>query len=92
MVWYRDRSPFDGVPVLKEWSIRTNNENSIFQDISENNTQLLTFKSTVYESNKLLNGQLVTTPVSDADKPKVVTANVVKSTKKKDFLIWHINK
>lgn len=77
---------FDGVPV-KEWSIRTNNENSIFPaDISENNTQLLTFKSTVYESNKLLNGQLVTTPVSDADKPKVVTANVVKSTKTKDFL------
>lgn len=77
---------FDGVPV-KEWNIKTNNENNIFPaDISENNTQLLTFKSTAYETNKLLNGQVITTPVSDSDKPKVVTANVVKSTKTKDFL------
>jgi hypothetical protein len=31
----------DGLPV-KEWSIRTNNENQVFPaDISENNTQLL---------------------------------------------------
>ena len=77
---------FDGVPV-KEWSIRTSNENNIFPtDISENNSQLLSFKSTIYETHKLLNGQVISTPVSDADKPKVVTATVPKSTKTKDFL------
>ncbi|WBV55574.1 SpvB/TcaC N-terminal domain-containing protein [Chryseobacterium daecheongense] len=75
----------DGVPV-KEWSIRTNNENLIFPaDISENNTQLLNYKSTIYKTDKLLNGQVVTT-VSDADKPKVVTATVATSTLAKDFL------
>ncbi|SEH34685.1 RHS repeat-associated core domain-containing protein [Chryseobacterium culicis] len=78
---------FDGAPV-KEWSIRTSNENNIFPtDISENNTQLLSFKSTLYESYKLLNGQIVSTPVSDTDKPRIVTATVPKSTKTKDFLI-----
>lgn len=77
---------FDGVPV-KEWSIRTTNENSIFPaDISENNSQLLSFKSTIYEVHKLLNGQVVNTPVSDTDKPKVVTATVPKSSKAKNFL------
>jgi RHS repeat-associated protein len=77
---------FDGAPV-KEWSIRTTNENNIFPaDISENNTQLLSFKSTLYDSYKLLNGLVVSTPVPDADKPRIVTATVPKSTKSKDFL------
>ncbi|MCP1301658.1 type IV secretion protein Rhs [Chryseobacterium sp. S0630] len=77
---------FDGVPV-KEWSIRTTNENNIFPaDISENNSLLLSFKSTVYEAYKLLNGQVVSAVVSDTDKPKIVTATVAKSTKIKDFL------
>ncbi|WP_179078018.1 RHS repeat-associated core domain-containing protein [Chryseobacterium sp. RU37D] len=76
----------EGIPV-KEWSIRTNNENQIFPaDISENNTQLLSFKSTLYDSYKLLNGQVITGPIADSDKPKVVTATVIKSTKAKDFL------
>lgn len=75
----------EGVPV-KEWSIRTNNENQIFPaDISENNTQLLSFKSTNYQIDKLLNGQVVGT-VADSDKPKVVTAVVPKTSKIKDFL------
>ncbi|WP_260446561.1 RHS repeat-associated core domain-containing protein [Chryseobacterium lactis] len=75
-----------GVPV-KEWAIRTNNESKIFPaDISENNTELLSFKSTNYQADRLLNGQLITSSVSDADKPKVVTAIVPKSTKSKDFL------
>lgn len=77
---------FDGMPV-KEWSIKTNSENNIFPvDISENNTQLLSFKSTIYESYKLLNGLVVTSPISDTDKPQVVTATVPTSTKTKDFL------
>ncbi|WP_374465726.1 RHS repeat-associated core domain-containing protein [Chryseobacterium sp.] len=77
---------FDGAPV-KEWSIRTTNENNIFPtDISENNTQLLSFKSTIYNTYKLLDGQVVSTPVSDTDKPRIVTATVPKSTKTKDFL------
>ncbi len=75
----------DGMPV-KEWSIRTNDETKIFPaDISENNTQLLSFKSTVYKTEELVNGQVVTT-VTDADKPKVVKALFPVSTKKKDFL------
>ncbi len=76
----------DGVPV-KEWSIRTNNENQIFPaDLSENNTQLLSFKSTVYQTDKILNGQVVTGVIADTDKPKVITATVPKNTKTKDFL------
>lgn len=75
----------DGIPV-KEWSIRTNDETKIFPtDISENNTQLLSFKSTIYQIDKILNGQLVAT-VPDADKAKVVTAIVPKTNKEKDFL------
>lgn len=75
----------DGAPV-KQWSIRTNSENSIFPaDISENNTQLLTFESVKYKTDKLLNGQVVTS-VPQASKPKVVTAIVPWFTKTKDFL------
>lgn len=75
----------EGFPA-KEWSIRTNDESKIFPtDLSENNTQLLSFKSTIYQTDKLLNNQVVTS-VSDADKPKVVTAIVPKTTKTKDFL------
>ncbi|PTT36042.1 type IV secretion protein Rhs, partial [Chryseobacterium sp. HMWF028] len=75
----------DGLPV-KEWSIRTNNENNIFPvDISENNTQLLSFESVTYRIDKLLNGQVVTS-VPQAYKTKVVTAAVPEITKTKDFL------
>ena len=75
----------EGAPV-KEWSIRTNNENQIFPaDISENNTQLLSFKSTNYQIDKLLNGQVVST-VADSDKPKVVTVVAPKISRVKDFL------
>jgi RHS repeat-associated protein len=76
----------EGVPV-KEWSIRTNNENQIFpSDISENNTQLLSFKSTNYQIDKLLNGQVITGIIADSEKPKIVTAVVPKISKTKDFL------
>lgn len=75
----------EGVPI-KEWSIRTNNENLIFPaDLSENNTQLLSFKSTVYQRDKLINSQVVTS-ISDADQPKVVTALIPKNTRIKEFL------
>lgn len=75
----------EGLPI-KEWSIRTNDETKIFPtDISENNSQLLSFKSTSYKIDKLLNGQLVTTVV-DADKPKIVTAILPNVTKSKNFL------
>lgn len=75
----------EGIPI-KEWSIRTNNESEVFpEDISENNTQLLSIRSTIYQIDKLVNGQLVTT-ISDADKAKVVTSIVPKITKAKDFL------
>ncbi|UKB85668.1 type IV secretion protein Rhs [Chryseobacterium sp. MEBOG06] len=75
----------DGIPV-KEWSIRTNNEANIFPpDLSENNTQLLSLKSTTYQIDKILNGQVVAS-VSDADKAKVVTAILPKTSRVKDFL------
>ncbi|AZA90576.1 Cell wall-associated polypeptide CWBP200 [Chryseobacterium nakagawai] len=75
----------EGIPI-KEWSIRTNDETKIFPaDISENNTQLLSFKSTTYQVDKLLNGQLITT-VSNADRAKVVTVILPKINKGKDFL------
>lgn len=75
----------EGVPV-KEWSIRTNNDTSIFPaDVSENNTQLLSLKSTIYQTIKLLNGQEVAS-VSNADKAKVVTAILPARTRVKDFL------
>ncbi|RNA61788.1 type IV secretion protein Rhs [Chryseobacterium nematophagum] len=75
----------EGVPV-KEWSIRTNDETKIFPaDISENNTQLLSFKSTSYQVVKILNSQVVTT-IPETDKNKVVTVILPKATKGKDFL------
>ncbi|MFP3596017.1 RHS repeat-associated core domain-containing protein [Chryseobacterium sp. SIMBA_029] len=75
----------DALP-MKEWSIRTTDESKIFpNDISENNTQLLSFKSSVYKIDKLLNGQIVTT-VQDSDKPKIVTAITPVSALVKDFL------
>ncbi len=75
----------DGLPT-KEWSIRTNSENSIFPtDISENNTNLLSFQSVTYRTDKLLNGQVVTN-IPQASRTKIVTATVPRSTKSKDFL------
>ncbi|AZA56355.1 RHS repeat-associated core domain-containing protein [Chryseobacterium shandongense] len=75
----------DGVPV-KEWSIRTNDESKIFPtDVSVNNTQLLSFKSTVYQIDKLINNQVVTT-IPNTDMPKVVTVVVPKTTISKDFI------
>ncbi len=81
--------PFnDGVPI-KEWSVKANSENDIFPaDISENNSQLLSFKSTEYRFDKLLNGNLVDiNTVSPADKPKVVSATVPVKSVSKDFMI-----
>ncbi|SDI56392.1 FG-GAP-like repeat-containing protein [Chryseobacterium jejuense] len=75
----------EGIPV-KEWSIKTNNENLIFPaDVSENNSQLLSFKQYTYKIDKLLNGSVITN-VSDADKPKIVTAINPHITVSKDFL------
>jgi len=75
----------EGLPI-KEWTIRTNNENLIFPtDLSENNTTLLSFTSTQYQIDKLINGQVVTS-IPTADRSKVVTAGVPKSSFSKDFL------
>ncbi len=75
----------DGAPV-KEWSIRTNNESSVFPaDISENNSQLLSFESVDYKADKLLNGQVITA-IPPGSQSKIVTAIVPKFTRTKDFL------
>src|SRR5690606_9806013 len=60
---------------------------SVFpSDLSENNTSLLSFKSISYQTDKILNGQIVSIPVSDAQKPLVVTSIVPKIIKNKNFL------
>jgi len=76
----------EGFPI-KEWSIRTNNDSQIFPaDLSFNNTQLLSLKSTTYRIDKLLNGQVITVPVTTADSPNVITAILPDTVKAKDFL------
>ncbi|WBV56475.1 FG-GAP-like repeat-containing protein [Chryseobacterium daecheongense] len=76
----------DGLPA-KQWSIRTNDESKIFPtNLSVNNTELLSFSSTAYQQDYLLNGVLTTTPISSTDKPKVVTVILPKTTVNKNFL------
>ncbi|TZF94194.1 type IV secretion protein Rhs [Chryseobacterium panacisoli] len=76
----------EGIP-LKEWSLKyTSSDTEVFpDDLSENNTQLLSLKSTIYQTIKLLNGQQVTS-VTDADKAKVVTVILPARIRVKDFL------
>ncbi len=77
----------DGVPI-KEWSIKTNVESQVFpEDLSEGNTQLLSFKSTQYRFDKLLNGAVVDlNAVSPADRAKVVSATIPTGSVSKDFM------
>ncbi|MGH1518077.1 RHS repeat-associated core domain-containing protein [Chryseobacterium sp. JK1] len=75
----------EGVPV-KEWSIRTNIAANIFPtDLSENNTQLLSLKSTTYQIDRILNGQIVSS-IPAADKAKIITAILPRISRVKDFL------
>nr|WP_315026465.1 RHS repeat-associated core domain-containing protein [uncultured Chryseobacterium sp.] len=65
--------PLNEGVTLKEWSIKTNDDNKIFPvTISENNNELLNFKSISYQKDELLNGK--------------VTALVPKTTVAKEFL------
>ena len=75
----------EGLPI-KEWSIKTNDETQIFpKDVSLNNQSLLSFKSTQYKVDKLVNGVKVST-LSQEDKPKAVTAIVPTEVTTKDFI------
>ncbi|WP_294274668.1 colicin E3/pyocin S6 family cytotoxin [uncultured Chryseobacterium sp.] len=75
----------EGLPI-KEWAIRTTEESKIFPaDISENNTQLLSLKITQYQTDKLLNGQILSTVV-DSDKKNMVISIVPKVIRSTDFL------
>ncbi|MDC8099814.1 RHS repeat-associated core domain-containing protein [Chryseobacterium rhizosphaerae] len=75
----------EGLP-YKDWSVRTTDEMKIFpNDISLDNTQLLSFKQYQYKIDKLLNGNVVTT-VANTDKPKIVLAINPYVTTSKDFL------
>ena len=79
-------NPLNEALPIKDWSIKTNDENSIFpSDISLNNTQLLSYKDYQYKIEKLLNGTVVTS-YTDADKPKIVTSINPYVTTSKDFL------
>ncbi|WP_165828262.1 RHS repeat-associated core domain-containing protein [Chryseobacterium phosphatilyticum] len=78
--------PLNEGVTLKEWSIKTNDENKIFPtNISESNNELLNFKSISYQKDELLNGQVIAGN-SGADKAKIVTAMLPKSTVTKEFL------
>ncbi|WP_177175287.1 RHS repeat-associated core domain-containing protein [Chryseobacterium taichungense] len=78
--------PLNEGVTLKEWSIKTNDDNKVFPaNISENNTELLNFKSIVYKKDELLNGQVLTT-TNGVDKAKIVTAMLPISTIAKEFL------
>ena len=75
----------EGLPI-KEWSIKTNDETQIFpKDVSLNNQSLLSFKSTQYKVDKLVNGVKVSV-LSQEDKPKAVTAIVATEVTTKDFI------
>ena len=75
----------EGLPI-KEWSIKTNDETQIFpKDVSLNNQSLLSFKSTQYKVDKLVNGVKVSA-LSQEDKPKAVTAIVATEVTTKDFI------
>ena len=75
----------EGLPI-KEWSIKTNDETQIFpKDVSPNNQSLLSFKSTQYKVDKLVNGVKVSA-LSQEDKPKAVTAIVPTEVTTKDFI------
>lgn len=80
-----EMNPLNEALPLKDWSIKTNDENAIFpSDISLNNTQLLSYKDYQYKIDKLLNGVVVSS-YSDADKPKIVTSINPYITTSKDF-------
>lgn len=82
----QEMDPFKEGVTIKEWTIRTNDDLKIFPtDISENNTQLLSFKSIAYKTDKLINNQVIPDP-SAVDQAKIVTATVPVSSKDKDFL------
>ncbi|REC49019.1 hypothetical protein DRF67_05530 [Chryseobacterium pennipullorum] len=81
-----EMDPLNDAAIIKEWTTRTNDESKIFPaDLSENNTQLLSFKSTLYQTDYLLNGQKLSS-LNNVDKSKVVTAVIPTSTRTKDFL------
>ncbi|MEC5395515.1 RHS repeat-associated core domain-containing protein [Bergeyella sp. RCAD1439] len=75
----------EGVPI-KEWSIKTNEEDQIFpSDISLNNHQLLSVKLTDYKTDYWVNG-LKKTALLPEEKSVAVTAMVPTSTTSKDFM------
>ncbi len=73
----------DGLPI-KEWTVKTPNDNSLIFNTSPNDA-LKSLKITSYITKKLLNGISVSS-FSDADKPKIVTAIVPKSTISQDYV------
>lgn len=80
-----EMNPLNEALPLKEWSIKTTDENAVFpSDISSTSTQLLSYKEYQYKIDKLLNGTVVTT-YTDADRPKIVTAINPYITTSKDF-------
>ncbi len=75
----------EGVPI-KEWSIKTNDENQIFpSDISLNNNQLLSVKLTDYKTDYWVNGVKKNTLLPE-EKSVAVMAMVPTSTTSKDFM------
>lgn len=77
----------EGVPI-KEWTVKISpldsNANTLIFNTAPNDA-LKSLQQTTYITRKLLNGNLVTS-YSDADKPKIVTAIVSKSSISQDYI------
>lgn len=72
----------EGIPI-KEWSIKTNREDSIFpSDLSINNNELLSFKSIQYKKDKRTNGVNALVPIittsKDFQKDITITNTIAK--------------
>ena len=75
----------EGLPI-KEWSIKTNDEEKIFpKNLSFDNKELLSYKTTEYQIDEFISGNKVT-GTKEGEKSQLVTAIVPTKTTTKDFL------
>ena len=75
----------EGLPI-KEWSIKTSDEEKIFpKNLSFDNKELLSYKTTEYQIDEFISGNKVT-GTKEGEKSQLVTAIVPTKTTTKDFL------
>lgn len=77
----------EGLPI-KEWSIKTNNETQIFPtDLSINNSQLLSFKQTTYQTDVLANGIKAIIPTQSTTKDFLKDVTTVNTITYRDYYL-----